>query len=190
MKRTGQIIAYAILGIFMVVALIVMPIIDLANTDKQRELTIVYAEEYAQLEHSISYLIPFGSDYFYIGMDDSDKLYLIKAEKGWAEKHFGDDYGAVEIKALITSPDSEVRTEFQKDMQKLGSSNFPLGVQCLDTQYVGSAVMRLVSGILGIILVVLGMLFAPQAAGLPKFVKVIYSVLVLAVLLMALFGLR
>ena len=101
MKKTLTIIFSILLLVFLFAMMFVMPIVDLTNRNDLQTVKLVYAEEILEVEHSISYIIPFGKDHYYLGIDDEDNAYIIHGPKKWDEKNFSDsDDNSVKITAL------------------------------------------------------------------------------------------
>ena len=59
---------------------------DLHTADLTASVTLM------ELEHSINGLIPIGTDYYYLGLNENTaEAYIIHAPKSWLGKNFADD---------------------------------------------------------------------------------------------------
>ncbi len=185
-----------LLGIFLAYT-IVFSIIDLTNKKDRYTLNIVYAFEILEVEHSINGLIPFGTDHYYIGMDDEDNTYLIQAPKNWDTNNFSseeNDGKTVKITALAKKiSDYKVSRELDSQMTapELNSFNMPLGSSmCLNLSYIRDSVLKLASGILLIALALSAFIARRKNIQVPPVVVKIYLVLFLVCLILLLISLR
>lgn len=192
MKKVLTIIFSLLLIVFLLAELFVMPVIDLTNKGDRKTLNIVYAEEILEVEHSISYIIPFGKDYYYLGIDDNYDAYIIHAPKKWDEKNFsetGDN--SVEITALAKKiSDYKISSEISSTIGTL-DADFPLGASsCLELTYIRDAIMQIVSGILLLILTIIGCTEYKKRAELPPLATKIYAVAAFFTIILVLISIR
>ena len=157
MKKFLKILFALIFIVFLFSELLVMPIIDITNKNDRKILNIIYAKEILEVEHSVNYIIPFGKDYYYIGIDEDYNAYLIHAPKKWAENNF---------------------TELSQIASQQEELTFPLGYsECLELTYIKDAVMKIVSGILTLILAVVGIANYKKKSELPRIAVNIYVIM-------------
>ncbi|MCM1529672.1 MAG: hypothetical protein NC093_06700 [Alistipes sp.] len=178
--------------IFLFTMLFVVPVADLANKDDLKTVKLVYAEEILEVEHSISYIIPFGKDHYYLGIDDEDNAYIIHGPKKWAEKNFSDsDDNSVKITALAKKiSDYEIEDELNSSVGVM-RTHFPLGISTsLELTYVKDAVMRIISGVLLIALTIVGFKSYKKRDELPPIAVKIYVVAVIVTLILTLMSIR
>ncbi len=139
----------------LVLYLPISSIMELTNKNNIQEITITGACEAVSLEHSINYLIPVGTDYYYFGIDEKGDAYVIQAGKKWLEKNFNTDYTAKDSNGIkITGRvkkihDFQVSNSINESINKMGFEengiNMPLTSECvLDTLYIKSAIVKLV----------------------------------------------
>lgn len=178
MKKILKIL-FAVLFIgFLFAELLVFPIIDITNKDDRKTLNIVYATEILEVEHSINYIIPFGKDYYYVGIDEDYNAYLIHAPKKWAENNFPDNSeNMLEITALQKKiSDYDISKELYSIASQQEELTFPLGYsECLELTYIKDAVMKIISGILALILALLGISNYKKRSELPPVAVKIYA---------------
>lgn len=192
MKKALTITFSILLIIFLLAMLFVMPVIDLTNKEDRKTLNIVYAEEILEVEHSISYIIPFGKDYYYLGIDDNYDAYLIHAPKKWDEKNFSETSdNSVEITALAKKiSDYKISNEINSTIGNLDVS-FPLGTSsCLELTYVRDSIMEIISGILLILLTIIGFANYKKRDELPPLATKIYAVAAIFTLTLTLISIR
>lgn len=185
-----------VVGLFMGYT-IVSSIIDLTNKKDRHTLNMVDAFEILEVEHSINGLIPYGKDHYYIGMDDKDDIYLIKAPKNWDTKNFSSNETngkTVKITALAKRiSDYEISRELDSQLRSMELTSFkmPLGSSMsLNLTYVRDSIMKLASGILLIVLVLAGFVARKKDLQVPPVVVKVYAVLFLVCLILLLISLR
>ena len=174
---------------FLFAELLVLPIIDITNKDDRKTLNIVYATEILEVEHSINYIIPFGKDYYYVGIDEDYNAYLIHAPKKWAENNFTDSSDNVlEITALKKKiSDYDISKELYSIVSEQEEFTFPLGYsECLELTYIKDAVMKIISGFLIAILAVVGIANYKKRLELPRIAVKIYAVVVIFTMILML----
>lgn len=188
MKKILKILFVVLFIGFLFAELLVLPIIDITNKDDRKTLNIVYATEVLEVEHSINYIIPFGKDYYYVGIDEDYNAYLIHAPKKWAENNFPDNAeNTLEITALQKKiSDYDTSKELYSIASQQEEFTFPLGYsECLELTYIKDSVMKIVSGILALILTVVGIANYKKRSELPPVAVKIYALAVgLTIILM------
>lgn len=192
MKKTLKTIFVLLFIVCLFAMLIVMPVIDLTNKEDRQTLNIVHAEEILEVEHSISYIIPFGKDYYYVGIDDNYDAYLIHGPKKWDEKNFSETSdNSVEITALAKKiSDYKISDEINSTIGVLDAS-FPLGtLNCLELQYVRNSIMKIVSGVLLMLLAIIGFKNYKKRSELPPLATKIYAVAAIFTLTLTLISIR
>ena len=140
-----------LLGVGVLVYLFATAIIALTDRQNVHTVTIHEACGVLELEHSINGLIPIGTDYYYLGVDDeTGHGYLIKGSKKWLEKNFDENYqslqpGGVQIKGLVkTITEYKLERELTDRLSQLDGLQYPYGVLgCMDLNYVRTAVLKL-----------------------------------------------
>lgn len=188
MKKILKVLFVVLFIGFLFAELLVLPIIDITNKDDRKTLNIVYAVKVLEIEHSINYIIPFGKDYYYVGFDEDDNAYMIHAPKKWAENNFADGSDNVlEITALQKKvSDYDISKELYSIASQQEELTFPLGYsECLELTYIKDAVMKILSGILVLILAIVGIANYKKRSELPPVVLKVYVVAIgLSMLLM------
>ena len=137
-----------LLGVGVLVYLFATAMIALTDRQNVHTVTIHEACGVLELEHSINGLIPIGTDYYYLGVDDeTGHGYLIKGSKKWLEKNFDENYqslqpGGVQIKGLVkTITEYKLERELTDRLSQLDGLQYPYGVLgCMDLNYVRTAV--------------------------------------------------
>lgn len=182
-----------LLGVGVLVYLFATAIIALTDRQNVHTVTIHEACGVLELEHSINGLIPIGTDYYYLGVDDEIGYgYLIKGSKKWLEKNFDENYqslqpGGVQIKGLVkTITEYKLERELTDRLSQLDGLQYPYGVLgCMDLNYVRTAVLKLADvflllfAFLGLRYVVKGKDSTP-----PWFIKVWLVTLIVSVMLL------
>ncbi len=192
MKKTVTIIFSILLVAFLLAMLFVMPVIDLTNKEDRKTVNIVYAEEILEVEHTISYIIPFGKDHYYVGIDDNNNAYIIHAPKKWDEKNFSDTAdNSVEITALAKKiSDYKVSDEINSTIGVL-DANFPLGSSTsLELSYVRDSIMNIVCGVLLILLTIFGCKNYKKKDEIPPLAIKIYAAAAVFTLVLTLICIR
>lgn len=198
-KKILQTILVAFVVIFIFGYLIVTAVLDLTNKEDVRTMNFIYATEFLELEHSINGLIPIGTDYYYLGFDEDYNAYTIHAGKHWAEDNFSDFdpdaevYSAIAVRGLFKKvSDFDLSRELESMEAELQAEDiyFPSGaLQCLEVTYIRDAWLRILAGVLFLALVITGVGAHKLQIQVPKFVSVIYGIVLLIdlVLLMGAF---
>lgn len=183
-KKILRVVLVAIVIILTVGYLTVTAVQDLTNKKDLHTVNLVFGTELLELEHSINGLIPIGTDYYYLGIDENYEAYTIHAGKNWAEENFSDfdpdaeDYKVIPFTGLVKKiSDYDVSKEIQSTAEELEDITFPLGAtQCLELTYIKDAWMKLLSGILLLILSVVGFVVHKLEMQVPKAATVIYGI--------------
>ena len=130
--RNGILILF---GVGVLVYLFATAMIALTDRQNVHTVTIHEACGVLELEHSINGLIPIGTDYYYLGVDDETGYgYLIKGSKKWLEKNFDENYqslqpGGVQIKGLVkTITEYKLERELTDRLSQLDGLQYPYGV--------------------------------------------------------------
>lgn len=189
MKKILKILFVVVFIGFVFAELFIFSIIDITNKDNRKTLNIVYAAEILEVEHSINYLIPFGKDYYYVGIDENDDAYLIHAPKKWAEKNFSEDSeNILEITALSKEiSDYDISRELYSRVNQIEELTFPLGSsRCLELTYVRDSIMKIAVGLFAVILAVIGFANSKKVRELPRIAVNIYAGAVLICLVLLL----
>lgn len=150
MKEKLKIGFMILIGAALLLYLSISSIMDLTNTKDVHTVTIKEAAEVLELEHSIN-LIPIGTDYYYMGIDEDYNAYLIKASKKWLSHNFSSNYQAlnangIQIKGLVKKvSDDQTERELENRLSQLEGIEFPLGMLgCLSLNYILIAVLKLI----------------------------------------------
>ncbi|MDE6087357.1 MAG: hypothetical protein K2G25_03130, partial [Oscillospiraceae bacterium] len=184
MKKVLRTVLVAIVILLLCGCLAVTAVQDLTNKKDLHTVHLVFGTEFLELEHSINGLIPIGTDYYYLGIDEDYNAYTIRAEKNWAEENFSDfdpdaeEYTTVEFTGLVKEiSDYDVSKEIQSTAAELEEMEFPLGAtQCLELSYIKDAWMKLLAGILLLIVSIVGYAAHKLEIQVPKIASVIYGV--------------
>ena len=134
---------------------------DLINKKDVYTVNINECVEALSIEHSITGLIPVGTDHYYLGVDDeTGQGCFIKASKSWYSKNFDANGAAIEpgglnITSLAKKPDSfEVEKELVSRAEQIASVEFSVPPSySLDLAYKFNAICKLVMLVLAILLV-------------------------------------
>lgn len=148
--KKGKIFAIVMFSGFLIYQL-VSGIADLANRKDLHTVRLSSAVEVLQVEHSINWLIPTGTDYYYIGVAvDSEDAYLIHAPRNWLKKNFDSNLmavtpGGVKITALAKKiSDYKVADELYARAMQIEWAEYPLGTgYCLEVSYRLMAFLKL-----------------------------------------------
>lgn len=183
-KKILRTVLIAFVVIFFSGYLAVTAVQDLTNKEDLYTVHLVFGTEFLELEHSINGLIPIGTDYYYLGIDENYEAYTIRATKNWAEENFSnfdpdaEEYTTVEVTGLVKGiSDYDVSKEIQSTAAELEDMEFPLGAtQCLELSYIKDAWMRLFAGILLLILSLTGFIARKMEIQVPKAAIVIYGI--------------
>lgn len=190
MKRKVGDVVLIIIGAGLLIYLLFSSIIDLTNRSDIHTVTIDSAFEVLQLEHSINGLIPIGTDYYYIGIEeDTYNAYLIKGSEKWLSNNFDSDYKAlntdgVQVTGLAKEiHDYRTEKEIETRLSELEGINYPLGMSyCLDLGYKFFALFKFIDAVLFIAVIIAGVYIYKFKNN----VKPLYSKLLLAVIMTAL----
>lgn len=179
------------LGVLMVlgiaVYLIATAILDMTNKEDLHTVNIDMATEVLEVEHSISGLIPMGTDHYYIGInEDTSKAYIIKAPKKWLKENFGVDKmarkaGGLDITALAKSiTDSETRNAISSNVSQVDGLTYPVGTNYLDTGYKSKIVTKLILFAGMLFLAISGFVIMKKGRESARVLSIIFGVLFLA----------
>ena len=181
--------------------LIASAISDLSNTDDRRTVHINAATEILNVEHSINGLIPIGTDHYYIGMDIlGEKAYIIHASPGWYSSNFDTESGwalaperDMELSSLVKPvSDYKVSSELtSRAKEHFSIFSFPLGAAaCFEIDFQFVAVMKLVLVLLTAVLAAAGWWIIRNKDSIPRFIAIIYAVLLFGAAALLVFVLR
>lgn len=156
MKQRIKNIFLVLLGVGLVLYLVITAVSDLTDKSNLHTVRLDEAAEILEIEHSINGIIPFGTDYYYIGVDDEKgESYLIKGGKNWLSKNFNSDYMAINsegvvVKGLIKKiKDYDTERELQSRLSQLEGLEYPYGaLGCMHTNYYLMAILKLVDVLL------------------------------------------
>ncbi|MBR6580796.1 MAG: hypothetical protein IKK66_05805 [Ruminococcus sp.] len=179
------------LGVLMVlgiaVYLIATAIFDMTNKEDLHTVNIDMATEVLEVEHSISGLIPMGTDHYYIGInEDTAEAYIIKAPKKWLDDNFGVDKmarkaGGLDITALAKSiTDSETRNAISSNVSQVDGLTYPVGTNYLDTGYKSKIVTKLILFAGMLFLAISGFVIMKKGRESARVLSIIFGVLFLA----------
>lgn len=155
------------LGVLVIVGillfLLLTSIMDLTNKKDLHNVTIYEACEVHEVKHLIYGLIPIGTDHYYLGIDDANNAYLIKAPKKWLEKNFNSDYyslnpNGIQIEGLAREVhDSQIESKLQNCLSQLEGIQYPLGSSnYIDLYFKLIAILKLVDFLLILIIIFTG----------------------------------
>lgn len=152
-----------IFGVAFFLYLAVSAVMDLNNKNDVFNANIYEAYEILEIEHSINGLIPIGTDYYYLGIDESGSAYIIKASRNWLKKNFGEDSHSLNADKVIAKglvkeiSDYEIKDELEYRLAQLEGVEYPLGMfGCIDLSYVFTAILKLATCLLVIVLTIMG----------------------------------
>lgn len=179
------------LGVLMVLGiaayLIITAILDITNKEDLHTVNIDMATEVLEVEHSISGLIPMGTDHYYIGInEDTAEAYIIKAPKKWLKENFGVDKmarkaGGLDITALAKSiTDSETRNAISSNVSQVDGLSYPVGTNYLDTGYKSKIVTKLILFAGMLFLAISGFVIMKKGRESSRVLSIIFGVLFLA----------
>ena len=186
-KKILRTVLVAIVIVLLSGYLAVTAVMDLTNKKDLHTVHLVFGTEFLELEHSINGLIPIGTDYYYLGIDEDYNAYTIRAGKNWEEENFSDfdpdaeEYTTVEVTGLVKKiSDYDVSKEIQSTAEELEDMEFPLGAtQCLELSYIKDAWMKLLAGILLLVISVGGFVAHKLEIQVPKIASVIFGVVLI-----------
>lgn len=146
---------------------LITAVMDLTNKKDLHTMNLAGAFELLEVEHSINGLIPVGTDYYYIGIEEASyDAYIIKASKKWLEKNFDSNHmakeaGGIRITALAGKvSDYKISRELYSRVVSMEELNYPLGTEyCLNMGYMTDAMIKLMVVVLCVILVITGIYF-------------------------------
>lgn len=179
MKTVLRIIVGAILAIALVVYILVIPIVNLTDKDNTHTVRIDGAAELIEVDHSINGLIPMGTEYFYVGINEENlEAYVIKASKKWLEKNFDSEgislaAGGLEITGLAKKIDYDVEREIYSFLTSVEEVTYPLTAsKFLDTSYMTDIIAKLVLFAV-LVFLVTAFLIILKKGGSPVFSKIL-----------------
>lgn len=162
-KKIGNVFLI-LLGIVMLLYLLITAVLDLTNKEDLHMVHVDGAFAILELEHSINGLIPIGTDYYYVGVEEETlDAYLIKAPKNWLEKNFNSENmslqaGGMQITALLKKvSDFDTARELSSRASQIEELQYPFGTEyCLDLGYKQMAIKKLILFVLSIIIIITG----------------------------------
>ena len=91
-EKSGKIILPLFFAV-LVLYLAITGIMNLTNTKDLHSTSITAGMPLLAVEHSINGLIPIGTSYYYLGVnEETSEAYIIRASKNWLKDNFTDDY--------------------------------------------------------------------------------------------------
>ena len=80
-KKIGNIVLILFI-VVMMLYLLISAVMELTAKDEKYDIRVYMAAEALELEHSINGLIPIGTDYYYVAIEEkTDDAYIVKAPK-------------------------------------------------------------------------------------------------------------
>ncbi|MDE6024983.1 MAG: hypothetical protein K2G45_05960 [Lachnospiraceae bacterium] len=112
-----------------------------------------YAVLLHETKHTLYGIIPLGSDYYYLVLDETANNYcVVRAGKSWYEDNFdrsGRAIHTVKIKGYVAILDASITSfNFKKIQSNLNDYNIELDNYYVDILYIGVAIKKIISGIL------------------------------------------
>ena len=94
--------------------------------------------------------------------DNNYNAYLIKAPKKWLENNFdinGQAAGGMQITGLVKKiSDFQTSREIENRLMQLDGVALPYGANCINLDYKGRAILKLVAAVLAIVVVITGLI--------------------------------
>ena len=184
-EKLGKIIL-PLFFVVLVLYLAITGIMDLTNSKDIHSVTIDAGMPLLEVEHSINGLIPIGTEYYYLGVnEDTSEAYIVHSSKGWLKDNFTDDYmtktgSAMTITGLAKRvTDFDTETELGNRISQMQGASFPLGIMSLELNYKTTAILRLVLAIAAIILLIGGIYFVKNKGNVNKYFGIGYILTVL-----------
>lgn len=181
-----------IVGLFMY--FLITAVLALTNKKDLHTINLAAAVEMLEVEHTINWLIPVGSDHYYVGIEEgSYDAYIIKASKKWLGNHFDSNHMAkdasgVQITALaVKVSDYKISEELSSRAAQLEGLNYPLGTDyCLNMGYKAEAIIKLIVVFSCVFLIITEIFYFSKKKGevKPIFVKCWLAVLLIMVVLL------
>ena len=154
---------------------------DLTNRRDVHTVTVHEACSVLQVEHSINGLIPIGTDYYYLGIDDEKgDAYLIKASKKWLKKNFDEEFQSIapdglQVTGLVKKvSDFKTEKELQNRLSVLEEIRFPFGMTgCMNLNYILFALLKLFDVLMVLVLFFTGrIIFKSKDTVAPVLIKI------------------
>lgn len=184
-----------VLSVVAVGCIAAVSISDLINTKDKRTITINEAYSLMAMEHSINGLIPFGTDYYYLGFNGND-AYIIKSSKHWLDENFDENSMSISpegiaITGLNKKLDYKVSREINNTLEGIEGINYPLGIwSVLKIDYIFYAVARLIILLLMIILAITIIMFGKTKMNENPALQKVWLICFVAVLYLLLWAVR
>lgn len=134
--------------------LMISGVLDVVNKNDVKTVDIDSATTLLEVSHTISGIIPTGTDYYYVGLSEKDNAaYIIRGSKNWLKKNFKED-GTPQNGAAYSMSAMEkrintfnVREEIQSRMSAVEGVDIPYGLNALDDRYKAVAVRKIILAI-------------------------------------------
>lgn len=149
-EKIGSVLFYVII-VGTVAYMAFSAVSDLTNRRDVHTVTIQEAYSVLQIEHSINGLIPIGTDYYYLGVNDENgDAYLIKASKKWLKNNFDEEFQSKEPNGLqitgLVKKVSDFKTEYELEnrLSVLEGVQYPYEMTgCMNLNYIMIALLKL-----------------------------------------------
>ncbi len=136
-----------------------------------------YAVLLHETKHTLYGIIPLGSDYYYLVLDETANNYcVVRAGKSWYEKNFdrsGKAVHTVKIKGYVAELDASITSfNFNKIQSNLNDYNIELDDYYVDILYIGVAIKKIVCGILlatGFLMILYGVRLTSKQPNEPNY---------------------
>lgn len=142
-----------IIGIKMLIANDERNLFGELKTDTHASGEANYAVLLHETKHTLYGIIPLGSDYYYLVLDETANNYcVVRAGKSWYEDNFdrsGRAVHTVKIKGYVAKLDASITSfNFKKIQSNLNDYNIELDNYYVDILYIGVAIKKIICGIL------------------------------------------
>ena len=205
MKKSKASVIFGIIVFIAAMLLMSKDILDLFNSEDVHEVKVNYARETLQVKHKLYYIIPMGTDHYYLAYYEDEhggiSCYVVKADTDWFEENFNDTgystgLNDVTINAICKGYSTKYVREISAAAYEfeglLGDSapdisiKYPYGLDNVFVlNYKAVAIRKLILLVLAIVLSIVTVIIVKKKANMsPVFLKIYAVVMVLAVLYM------
>ncbi|MBR4342696.1 MAG: hypothetical protein IKP88_08325 [Lachnospiraceae bacterium] len=198
-SKIKSIFAIIIVAICMVYFFI--DILDLFNTEDRHTVSVVYAYEALEVNHKLFYIIPTGTDHYFLAYDEDNEGningYVVKASLDWYNKNFSSGTGfaldlqGVEIDSLSKSYRAkwyyeieDAAYKFQNLLLDNGTETYvtyPYGLDhCFVLDYKSTAIEKIILFVMSLALIIFGIIAFKHKETIKPVILKVFGILVVA----------
>lgn len=163
MKEKIKSILGILFYIIVVAYFLISGIYDICGFNTYYNANIIAASELFETEHTINGLIPCGTDYYYVGLTDDQRLVVLRASPDWMSGNFDEDGYAlpeqgVPVKGTLKRLSYDEQGAVEDALKDFQDFNVMSTTQSLNIIYFDIAIHDIIAGSLLLIFGIFGLI--------------------------------